>query len=511
MKHRIKAIFVIMLLVLALVIVAACGGNGEGDVEDTPDPTEEPTVVDPVDENGEEEEPQDPYEEEEPEDVPHVLDVAPEFQDLDFGGREFVIFTWMDGEATADPDPTIEDPYDDSEVWPNLQRILENHNGSIRYEITSHEEIFAAVMASVMAGDPLGDMINLGHADIVPAAANEIVLRLEDFIPADANIWRDDTWVNPAVFLNGYHHSIARNTPNNGDLHLGFNRTLIQAAGLEDPGDLYERGAWDWDAFLEMLRATTMLGPDGAPLQWGLVGPADTSLHMLIGSNDGRLINDDFTSGFNSTNTIRAMEFFQQIWHTENLARPFEGWWEDITGASAGDVAFWVTYYWAYFSMDIFWSEDVEIGAVPFPLGPNNTSGNHALGGMITGILIPRGVEDPYMVYRMYEQMQFDFRLYSEPAYESPSGEANFDDYFSASLNGWVQTFFSTEGDGLRVFNAMNNRRVEDLAVNLGDIREIYGEIANQLADGEGTPASLVEANAPLVDSILEEWFGDFR
>ena len=92
-----KVIALLMAMTLIFVMVAAC--NGGDDPAPTPTPTPDTSTPantpEPVDDDDDDE---------------YVPDTSPT---LDFGGRDFVIFTWMPGLETFDPDPAIEDPESD--------------------------------------------------------------------------------------------------------------------------------------------------------------------------------------------------------------------------------------------------------------------------------------------------------------------------------------------------------------------------------------------------------------
>jgi multiple sugar transport system substrate-binding protein len=50
---------------------------------------------------------------------------------------------------------------------------------------------------------------------------------------------------------------------------------MFEEAGLQTPAELYEQGKWDWDAFMEAMRALTKdTNGDGRPEQFGFQVPA---------------------------------------------------------------------------------------------------------------------------------------------------------------------------------------------------------------------------------------------
>jgi len=414
----------------------------------------------------------------------------------------------MPDHQTFDPDPTIEDPDYIDQRWINLQRIYEEFGWSVRFEVISHEEIFPMFVTSVMAGTPLGDIVDLPEAAYLMAAEMGLIQSLESFIPANDPIWSDDWWVMPTALHRGNHYAIANRSINTSDMVFGYRRDLIQAAGLEDPAVLWERGEWTWDVFLDYLRATTVVGPDGDMVQYGLRGNPHRILQLMIASNDGAIMNNDLTHGFGMPQTVRAFELLQQIFQTEGLGHPYTDYWSELVGDGGVDTAFFVTEMWT-----LGWGprgDHIEyVAGVPFPTGPNNTSGNVSMSRMSHGPAIPRGVENPYEVYRMISEIRFAFRYFSDPAYESDTGEATVEQFLNATREGWVHTLFATAEDADRVLYGMNNLSRFDIGTNVWDFQDMLYEIGGQIMRSEGTPAQLLEAHRQQMDDIVATQFSE--
>ena len=494
MKHF-RSKLLIAMLVMVLAILAACGDNDPAPAENDP----------PVEQGNQEEAPPETNDED-PADPDPVDDYAGDVTAHDFEPREFVWVTWMPDYQTFDPDPTIEEPDYIDQRWINLQRIYEEFGWSVRYEVISYEEIFPMFVTSIMAGAPLGDIIDLPGANTLMAADMGLIQPLESFIPPTAQIWSDDWWVHPSALHQGNHHTIANRSINTEDMVFGFRRDLIEAAGLEDPSVLWERGDWTWDTFLEYLQATTVIGPDGDTVQYGLRGNPHRMLRLFITSNDGAIVTDDLNHGFGMRQTVRAFEFFQQIFQTEGLGHPYTDYWSELVGDGGVDTAFFVTEMWT-----LGWGargDHIEhIGGVPFPVGPDNTSGNVSMSRLRHGPAIPRGVENPYEAYRMISEMRFFFRYYSEEAYESETGEATVEQFINATREGWVHTLFASVEDAERVLYGMSELSRFDVGANVYDFQNMMYEIGGQIMRNEGTSAQLLEAHRQEMDDVIATQF----
>ncbi|MCL2363689.1 MAG: ABC transporter substrate-binding protein [Defluviitaleaceae bacterium] len=494
--NRIRIGFIAALLVMALAFLAACGGNdNDTPPQDDPPATTTDAPAPPPTENNQQN--------------ANNNEETPPVSGTEFAPREFVWVTWMPDHQTHDPDPTIADPDYLDQRWINLQRIYEEFGWSIRYEIISYEEIFPAFVASVMAGTPLGDIVELPTTALLVAAQMGLLQAVEDFAPPGADIWQDDMWVRPGTFFGGNHYAVASRRLNTENTVFAYRQDLIQAAGLELPSVLYERGEWTWDVFLDYLRATTIIGPDGNVVQYGLRGTPRHLMPLIVASNDGHFITPELTSGFHLPETVRAFEFLHQIYQTEGLGHPPVNDWYDHIGEGEIDAAFFVAEMWALGDWTPRGQHIGVRGGVPFPIGPNNTSGNLSMSRILAGPAIPRGVENPYEVYRMLTEMRHSFRYFSEEAYESPIGEATNAQYQNATREGWVHTMFASGEDADRVLAAMNGLDTFDVGTNIGEIQDIITSIGIQIMEGNGMPAQLLEAYRQQLEDIIDTFFGN--
>ena len=492
-----KIIALLTVIALIFVMVAAC--NGGDDPAPAPAPTPEATTPEATPE------PVDDDDEDEPEPEPEDL--------VDFGGREFVIFTWMPGPETFDPDPAIEDPdSDDIGAWDNLQRIWEDFNGSVRYDIAAHEDIYALFVANMLAGAPPGDLVHIPRENLVSAVAGGFLQAAEDIVPADDPFWstRNTWWTQPTANVGERHYGFAEtNTPY--PWSMTYNKNLMLEAGLEDPGLIYDRGGWTWEVFTEHLRALMKVDSDGVPTQWGLSGPPSQILRLMLASNDGAMINThDFSIGLDNPNSQRAFEFFDQIVVQEQLAKPFVDDWSDMITYDEGDVGFWVNEHWLiWVAGNLHNDPDIATAGVPFPRGPNNHSGYTHFININTGIAVPTGVADPLECYQMWFEMATGWRVMSIEAMESETGYATLEQFFVATSTYVTDTLFGdTEADGQRMLYAWTNLGKLDWGMAMSILG--YDDV-RRLADGEVTTAQFIEEMRPEIQDQLDEMFGAMR
>jgi hypothetical protein len=494
LKKKFKKILALLtVLALIIVMVAACGNDTAA--PDTPPPPEPDPAPAP--------EPAEPDEPDEPDE--------PEATGLDFGGREFVILSWDQGYETFDPDPGLEDPEYEGQDWDNLQRIFEDFNGSVRYEIVAHEDIYEHFVRNMLAGNTPWDLVNIPRANLVSAIANDLIMSMENVVPADDPFWGNhgDWWTHPTSEVMGNHYGLGR-ADNLYPWSMSYNKNLINAAGLDDPGMLYDTGAWTWEVFLEQLRVLTTFDSAGVPNQWGLSGGPDKILRMMLASNDGAMVNtEDFSFGLDNPNSVRAFEFFTQVIVDEQLAKPFVDSWTDWGAYDEGDVGFWVNEQWFVWAFgNLFWDEEIAIGSIPFPRGPDNNRGYTHFSTGHEGIHIPAGATDPLAIYHMFFEMGMAYRYFSDEAFESETGEATVAQLRSAAMDYIYFLFGDDPRDAERIADAwQNNGKFE-----WGEWLEIltYDEVMT-LASGEVTSAQFIEEMRPVVTDKIDEMFGELR
>ena len=482
-----------VVLVMLFIFTAACANNDQpaSTPAPTPAPAATPAPVQPGGDGEDEPEPDSRF---------------------DFGGREFVILNWDGGTATFDPDPAIEDPDADTGDWDNLQRILEEFNGSVRYEVAAHEDIFALFVTGMLAGGtPPWDFVEIPQSSIMAAVFGDFLTPMEDIVPADDPFWGDfgTWWSLPGTMIDGKHWGMTGPPGNKMPWTMSYNKNLMLDAGLDDPGLLYDRGGWTWDVFVDYLRTLTKLGPDGVPTQWGLSGPPDEILKLMLASNNGSIINDAFGFGLDSDNSLAAFDFFDQVIVQESLAKPFTDWWGDFITFGEGDVGFWVNEHWSIWVGGLHFDEDVAVGGVPFPKGPANNRGYTHFENIGLGLSVPKGVPNPLQCYDMWFEMATAWRVMSNEALDSETGVATMEEWWDATDSYILDTIYGdTEADGLRMKNDWNKYG----KIDWGRVMGVLGyDDVKRLAIGEVTTSQFIEEVRPEINDKIEEFFGAMR
>ena len=154
---------------------------------------------------------------------------------------------------------------------------------------------------------------------------------------------------------------------------LWYRKSIVEEAGFDDPWELFEKGEWTWEKFLEMAREFTDLdngkyAVDGFGLDHAFIATTGTP---LIGLQDGKLV-----SNLSNANIEKCMEMLRLFDDTqEGLRYPREilnGWSPSYNEWVNGNTLFIEDGTWRYeehwykYKKKQKW-DDEEINFVPFP------------------------------------------------------------------------------------------------------------------------------------------------
>src|SRR5690606_39461930 len=86
--------------------------------------------------------------------------------DFDLGGRTIKVVAWWDMSITG------EDPISLARKE-NLEYLMEKHNFNIEYVAIDYGEYHDRLISSLMADQPLGDIVRIGKAHMIPSLTKQ--------------------------------------------------------------------------------------------------------------------------------------------------------------------------------------------------------------------------------------------------------------------------------------------------------------------------------------------------
>jgi len=411
----------------------------------------------------------------------------------DLGGRTIRVASTGEGISFSgggpEPDPATAENYRiDRLVWDNARRVRHSFNFELEDVLFPQDQtsIFNALQTFAMAGNPAADVALLFPFSKLSAIVDDIILPLDSLYLPNSDVLGPQVFGRVESELLEERWSFTHNAPQLGLGALWVNLDIINAIGAPNPVDLYNRGQWTWDAWLEIMRLATRDTTGGSNInQFGISDSPDVIIGGLIASNDGRIISENFEWDMGSPNALEAIEFAEIIFREGLTERVFMG----PNALREGNTAF-------FFAPLNFLADNYlpfEFAIVPFPIGPGNTSGNTSIGIWGNGLVFPQG-----SVWNQAEILMVieEFWAWPHDAQEL---------IFEASL-GWAQNLLPTDGDLHRMLHAGQHANF-CISWMINDLVFAYFNFANYFRAQEMTAAQVVDMYRASQQEIIDNFF----
>ncbi len=336
--------------------------------------------------------------------------------------RTITIGVWWDfyydsTHESEEDDPAYGGSISDQMRFENVKYVEEKYNVRFEYVNMTYAGVKESINTSILAGTPDCDVYLCELAFGIPAAISGLALDLKTVLPEDADVLSDQEILSYLDLGDGKASLMKQVKAENAveaTYPLAFNVEMLEDNNLEDPRELYARGEWTWDKFVEYCQVLTQdTDGDGVTDQYGFDGFAKDAFGQLMLSN-GASIASGTTETLSSAATGEALQFFSDLYNTYNVAAPYEfGDSGDVMRFRYrdGNVGFWPCAAWiAATNADYDWDGSVgstlefETAYVQWPVGPSGNQETNK-GKFTSGAfwMIPNGVEDPEFVYNVFE------------------------------------------------------------------------------------------------------------
>ena len=366
-----------------------------------------------------------------------------------------------------------------TEKW---KEVEEKYNVTIEWTEVPYEEKIDQLTTTILSGEPYADLVRMDPTQAAGLAQEEFIYPLDDLIDISnvkmSEQGKEAGRINPdgKVYMMD---TIASFGSGGG---IFYNKTMFEQAGLPDPYEQQQNGEWTWQAMLDAAKTLT------TGEQYGLAADPNGIAEDLILSNDAVIL--DTEAGemkLDDPNTIEALEFMADLYNVHDVIKPNDrsSNWEDpavffnegLVGMVSGEI-------WE--ASEERQAAPFEWGYIFFPLGPNATE-YAALKKSGGGYVIPKGVEDPEIVYQIWEDLQIW-------EYERDDQIAKFESLFPNQESVDVATLML---DQVKIS--------EWKPYNLHDA--FYGTF-DEISSGSESPAQAVAKVKPEAQARVDEFLG---
>jgi ABC-type glycerol-3-phosphate transport system substrate-binding protein len=392
----------------------------------------------------------------------------------------------------------------------DLVPVLENkYNCKYYWQNLTYAGTTESLQNSTLAGTPDCDIYMVDTGMAIPAQANGLLLDLKTVLPEDHDLFTTQTVFSYLDLGDGKACILHVQGGLSNTYPLGFNMQMLEENNLEDPRDLYARGEWTWDKFIEYCKVLTQdTDGDGQLDQYGFCGYANDVFSQLLMSN-GATIAAGTQEGLSSAPTGEALQMLADMYNTYNVCYPYDS---AAAGGNPSDsmrnqynngniaffpIAVWIQNGNGNYPMDqngqgnLTW----DTAYVQWPVGPSGNQETNACVNSADGnwFVIPVNVQDPATVvnflYDLYNWFDGDTSLRDDPA----------------TANWWYNETANKEE--LKAANfEVQNYCLSHSGVELWDKLGVDMDLES-IVLGESTPAQFQTTYAQEVQAALDAMF----
>ena len=315
---------------------------------------------------------------------------------------------YTDGQAVDALSGYLTNPESFEARYANQKAVEEKYNVKFEFERMTFEGLPISMDEGVLSGKPEADIYMMDIQQAMNYALNDYLYALEDLTGPEDGVFTTQQVFKGLKFPGQdktYLWSFYREESD--PYVLGFNWTLLQSKGLENPQDLWDRGEWTWDVFLDYCEKTTDL-TSSVPT-YGFIGLWTNHLDGFLRSNGAQIAGTP-EGGLMTAATGQVLDMFKKLYVDLKVAKPWNpDSWNVNNHYCDGTAAFFTAANWILndsgpdYGGGMSNPLNFEIGVVPYPVGPSGnqeTNAQHSVSGNY--LLIPKGIEDPSLVYHAF-------------------------------------------------------------------------------------------------------------
>lgn len=395
--------------------------------------------------------------------------------------------------------------------WANVDKIEQKYGITYHWDNLTIAGVKESINTSILAGSPDCDIYLVDTGMALPAQMNGLALDLKTVLPEDADVFNEQKIISYLDLGDGKVCILTRVEAQKqveATYPLGFNIQMLEDNNLEDPRDLWERGEWTWDKFIEYCKVLTQdTDGDGQIDQYGYCGYEFETLEQLMMSN-GANIASGATETLTSASVGEALQMMSDLYNVYNVCYPydFEG---DPSNSmrnqyTEGNIGFFPIAAWIASGNGDYDYGGTTGTTLPFdtayvrwPVGPNGNKDTNAGKNTTSGefYIIPAGVLEPEKVYNFL----YDYWNWFD-------GDTSIRDDKKA-LNWWYGVTAKTEELQNLNFEVMRDCGANTTFDLWNSMGIAYGTSLQDLIKGEMTPAQFQETYKQQIQDGLDTFY----
>lgn len=391
----------------------------------------------------------------------------------------------------------------------NVPVIEEKYNCEFYWQNLTYAGVKESINTSILAGAPDCDIYLVDAGMAIPAQVNGLAIDLKTVLPEDHDLFTTQQNMTYLDLGDGKACIIKRVEAQEqveATYPLGFNVQMLEEYNLEDPRDLYARGEWTWDVFIQYCQTLTQdTDGDGQIDQYGYCGYEYETLEQLMMSN-GANIASGTTESLSSAATGEALQMMYDMYNTYNVCYPYDFDGDPSNSMrnqyTQGNIGFFPIAAWiASSNGDYDYGDSIgyylswDTAYVQWPVGPSGDASTNAGKNSTSGeyYIIPAGVSDPETVVNVL----YDYwNWYADDTSIRDDKQA---------LNWWYGVTAREEelqNENFEVMKACGSITTFDLWSSMSISYDIQG-----LIKGDVTPAQFQETYKQQVQDGLDAYF----
>ncbi len=255
------------------------------------------------------------------------------------------------------------------------------------------------VETAFISGTFIADAFRTTHYMAVPKWEKMgLILPINDYIDFELDLWKQYTHFFGLIYPEKiYAMNMGANTLAN--IGLWYNKEILDREGISDLYEYLDKGAWNWNMFIEVaIKTTKDFDGNGIVDQWGVGGASVAYLAQgILYSNKGTIVSKSADTGkfvynLDGSNSLKAMQLFSDLYNTYKVA---------ATGAESqfknNKMTMFAQTMWYGTTLKGYGLKNICF--ISFPFGPDNTEGRQtSQAGGNHSYFYPVTLDDPEAV-----------------------------------------------------------------------------------------------------------------